>query len=362
MVTQKEVGKVVTARDLWENVTVIMTDAVGKNLHIEDDIASALNSNYKPLHLLCKAHTVEALDRSNIAVLGKLESKVKFREALESANPAIKSFLRGEKSVAVSAIKSIINFVSHDKSATSSNQADLFDPILERENQVKHISLYQERRFTKLGYSCASILDALPFICMVINETHLSNQHVDIVRMLLDSELLVSELNVLAYFTYKVSLPLLNAVEVASQEELCQIFPKLHQDLMNGSMETLSLYSVKYRHIDIKAPESDLEIELLKEMCLDAAKTIELQCGREYGFGSHSDAVPRATEIHKLSEEERKDLEKSNIIGEQELGGFDHRADVAKCRNHKFKAKSLRNDMVLHKSSLKALQKRFRRS
>ena len=312
---------------------VIMTDAVSKILHIEDDIASALNSNYKSLHLLCKAHTVEALDRSNIAVLGKLESKVKFREALESANPAIKSFLRGEKSVAVSAIKSIISFVSHDKSATSSNQADLFDHILERENKVKHISLYQDRRFTKFGYSCASILDTPPFIRMVINETHLSNQHVGIVRVLLDSDLLIAELNVFAYFTYKISLPLLNAVEIATHEDLCQIFPKLHQDLLNGSMETLSLYSVNYCHIDIKVPDSELEIELLTEMCHDAAKTIELQCGREYGFGCHSDAVPRATEIHKLSEEERKDLEKSNIIGERELGVFDHclTAVVAKC-------------------------------
>ena len=164
--------------------------------------------------------------------------------------------------------------------------------------------------------------------------------------MLLDSDLLITELNVLAYFTYKISLPLLNTVEIATHEDLCQIFPKLHQDLLNGSMETLSLYSVNYCHIYIKVPDSELEIELLKEMCHDAAKTIELQCGREYGLGCHSDAVPRATEIHKLSEEERKNLEKSNIIGV-----FDHRAVVAKCRNHKFKAKSLRNDMVLHKSS-----------
>ena len=81
--------------------------------------------------MLCKAHTVEALDRSNINVLAQLEHKLKFREALESINPAVKSFLRGEKSVAMSAIKTILNFVSHDKSSTSTNQADLFDYILQ---------------------------------------------------------------------------------------------------------------------------------------------------------------------------------------------------------------------------------------
>ena len=121
----------VTAKELWANVKIIMTDSVEKNLHIEEEIACQLNSDHVPLHTLCKAHMVEALDRSNIEVLGQLDKKVGFPEALESTNPAIKSFLRGEKAVAVSAIKSILKFVSHDKSATSSNQADLFDYILE---------------------------------------------------------------------------------------------------------------------------------------------------------------------------------------------------------------------------------------
>ena len=90
--------------------------------------------------------------------------------------------------MAVCGIKSILNLISHDKSASSTNQADLFDFILQRENQVKHISLYQERRFTKLGYSAASILDALPYLRMLLNESHLTNQHIEIVHMFLDSE------------------------------------------------------------------------------------------------------------------------------------------------------------------------------
>ena len=203
-------------------------------MHIEEEIACQLNSDHVPLHTLCKAHMVEALDRSNIEVLGQLDKKVGFREALESTNPAIKSFSRGEKAVAVSAIKSILKFVSHDKSATSSNQADLFDYILEREGKVKHLSLYQERRFTKLGYSCSSILDAILYIQMVVDETHLNNQHVEMVRMLLDSEL--------SYFTYKVSLPLLNVVEIGTQDDLCKIFPQLFEDLSKGCMDTITLY------------------------------------------------------------------------------------------------------------------------
>ena len=226
------------AKELWEKTTVIMTDSVERNLKIEDGIAVCLGSTYKPIHTLCKAHTIEALGRSNIAVLAKMEIQIKFHQALEAMNPGVKYFLRGEKSVATSAIKSILNFVSHDNSGTSTNQADLFNYVLQRENKIKHISLFQERRFTKLGYSCTSILDALPFIWMVLNETHLCNQHTGIVQMFLDSELLLTELSALAYFTYKVSFPLLYAIEISTQDDLCQIFPKLHKDLLNGSLET----------------------------------------------------------------------------------------------------------------------------
>ena len=273
----------------------MMTDSVEKNLKIENEIARELKSEHIPLHLLCKAHTVEALDRSNIDVLGELDKKVGFCDALVSMNPGIKSFLRGEKCVAVSAIKSILSFVSHDKSATSTNQADLFDYVLEREEKVKHLSLYRERRFTKLGYSCSSILDALPYIRMVLDETHLSNQHVEIVRMLLDSELLLSQLNCLSYFTYKISLPLLNFIEVGTQDDLSKILLNLFEDLSLGKMDTLDSYIVQYRHIKIEEPVSELEVKLLKDMCVHASKTIELQCGREYGFGQYTDI--RATQI-----------------------------------------------------------------
>ena len=118
--------------------------------------------------------------------------------------------------------------MSHDKSAASTNQAELFGYILCCEGKIKHLSLYQEHRFTKLGYSCTSILDALSYIQMVLNETHLSNQHTELVKMFLDSELLLTELSCLSYFTHKVSLPLLYAVEICNQDQLCELFPRLY--------------------------------------------------------------------------------------------------------------------------------------
>ena len=75
----------------------------------------------------------------------------------------------------------------YKKSAHSIKQADLFDHILQREQQVKHTAMYYEQQSIKLGYSAASILDSLPYLQMLLTESHLSNQHIEIVHMFLDS-------------------------------------------------------------------------------------------------------------------------------------------------------------------------------
>ena len=91
------------------------------------------------------------------------------------SNESLNPILCVEKCGTVCGIKSILNLISHDKSVSSINQANLSDFILHRENQVKYISLYQERRLTKLGYYAAFILDALPYLHMLLNESHLTN-------------------------------------------------------------------------------------------------------------------------------------------------------------------------------------------
>ena len=342
------------AKILWEKTTALMTDSVSKNLGIENGVAEYFGSTHLPYHLLCKSHTVEALDRCNLEVLSRLELKLEFRNKLIAMNPSVTSFLRGEKSVVVCGVKSILSLVSREKSASSTNQADLFDFIVEREKTVKHMALYKERRFTKLGYSCASVLNALPYLQMLLNETHLSNQHTDMVRMFLDNELFFVELKVLSYFTFKVTLPLLNAVEVSTQDELCEIFPKLYHDLAAGIMNTLDKFTVQHRHLVVEGPKTELENVLLSDMCTKAAETVELQCGREYGFGSRMNENKRATAIYQLTPAERKGLEKHNLVAERKLGVFDIRSNVAKFRNHKFKAQGIRNDLVLHNSSFKS--------
>ena len=171
----------VSAKMLWEKTTVIMSDSVSKNLKIGEEAAEILQFLYVPYHLLCKSHPVGEFDQSNLSVLASVENKLKFQEKLQTMNPPVKSFLRGKTSVVEVAIISILSLVSHDKSAHSTNQANLFDYIVQREGQVKHIAMYYEHTFPKLGYSAASILQSLPYLCMLLNESHLSNQHIEII-------------------------------------------------------------------------------------------------------------------------------------------------------------------------------------
>ena len=153
---------------------------------------------------------------------------------------------------------------SHDKSAASTNQAELFDYILDREGKIRHLSLHQS--ITKLGYSCTSILDAFPYIQMVLNGTHLSKQHTELVKMFLDSELLLTELSCLSYFTHKVSLPLLYTVEICNQDQLCELFPKLYKRFIGRSFATLKDYIVEYKHLIVEEPIAELEKQILKKM------------------------------------------------------------------------------------------------
>lgn len=56
--------------------------------------------------------------------------------------------------------------------------------------------------------------------------------------------------------------------------------------------------------------------------------------------------------MYKLPSDFRKKIEvTNNVVAECNLSIFDHKAKVAKSRNYRFKAKGIRNDLVLHQSS-----------
>ena len=74
-----------------------MTDAVTKNLSVEKGISQVLDTDYVPLHILCKSHTMEGLGRANIQVLSEIEVSINFPEKIEAMNLGIKRFTRGGK-------------------------------------------------------------------------------------------------------------------------------------------------------------------------------------------------------------------------------------------------------------------------
>ena len=346
----------VTAAQLWEKTTSFMTDSPTKNLHVGELVSEKLNTTHVPLSLLCKSHCVEALDRSNIAVLAQIEKQLGMREKLERINPALRSFFRGEKAIVVAGIKCLLNLVTHEKSASATNIADEFDHIVERENKVKHLTLYHERRFCKLGYVCAAINDAFPLLQMLLFETAQANLHIESSKLYLECEFFLTELSVLAYFTHKVSLPLLNCVEVCGQEELLTILPQLYLDLSEGNMNTLDKYTVTYKHVPVSTDLSNLELRILLFMCQHAAESLKLQCGREYGFADPGEEG-RATDLTKLTPEELFGLPTNNLVCERWLSIFGKRAVVGKFRNKNFQAKGIRADLVLHKANYSKAEK-----
>ena len=227
----------IQASNLWGKTDALMSDAVAKNLEIEKTVPNVLHSDHEPYHILCKSHTVEKLDKTNLFVLNKLERDIKLREKFESVNPALKPFFRGKDAIVEAGIHALLNLVIYDKSANSCSLADEFDFIVEREGKVKHMSLYHQRRFAKLGYSAASILNALPLLQMLLRESEKCNLLVQACRMYVQCEFFITELHVLAYFTHKVTLPLLHCVEVCDQLQLLSIFPKLYTDLTLSNMD-----------------------------------------------------------------------------------------------------------------------------
>ena len=274
---------VVTAQTLWSRVSNVMTDAASKNLGFEKEVSAALQTDHIPHHLLCKAHTVEALDISNLRVLSSLEKQVKLQQKIEAVDPSLRSFFRGRPAVVVAGIVALLKLVTHDKSAASTSLSDEFDLLCEAEGVVKHMVLYHERRFTKLGYSSASLVHALPLLRRLVAETGRKNLLVKACSLYLECEVFETEFRVLAYFTQMVTLPLLNLIQKCSQVDLIKILPRLHVDLARGNMDTLHQWNnIAYRHVPVEPPSTALDHEMLKRMCIDASQTVKLQCGREY--------------------------------------------------------------------------------
>ena len=111
----------------------IMTDSVSKNVQIGAEVAKILQSSYITYHFSCKSH---AFNYSNIHVLADIEKQRDFQNNSQTLNQVVQSFLCGSTIVVECATASVLSLVSHNKSANSTNLAELFEQILQREEQV----------------------------------------------------------------------------------------------------------------------------------------------------------------------------------------------------------------------------------
>ena len=353
----------VTAKHLWERTNNTMTDSVSKNLGIGKEIAKKLGSKHIPNSLICNAHVVEKFDATNLEVLADIENKVGLRKRLEAVNPSLRPFFRGQKAIVLAGIQAVLKLVTHDKSGNTVSLAEEFDDLLQRENLVKHMTLYKERRFTKLGYTAASILCALPQLRTLLHETWKNNLLVEACRLYVDCELFVAELHVLAVFTKQVTLPFLNAMEKLTQKQLVEMFPRLYKDLLEHKTDTLKDFLVVYHHIPVDDVKDGVEKKILDRMCEEAAKGFDLQRGKEYGFGETGMQRQReTTNIHTMAPEKMDEIVVvHNLSCERLLGTFGQRAVVAKFRNRKFTAQGIRDDVVLAKSDTTVIESTTRK-
>ena len=210
------------------------------------------------------------------------------------------------------------------------------------------MSLYKERRFTKLGYSAAAVLDCLPQFRKVLEETPTSNLLVQACKLYAENEYILAALKALGYFTYKITMPFLNCVEQCDQNSLLPILKKLYEDLNDGKMNTLDKYSVPWTHIQTEKlePVSPLDLALLQNMCKEAAAGVHLQCSREY-WEEDDQCKVRATQLHKLTPEERACLPTENLKCERYLSRFGGLASLSAAKSNRFyKAKRIRDDMM----------------
>ena len=131
-------------------------------------------------------------------MLSNIEVQLQLRERLECVNPSLKPFFCGKKAAIVLAgIAAITKLISHEKSnnTVTHHQLDEFDRMLEQEGLTKLISLYKERQFTKLGYSAASVLQALPQITKLLMETGKSNLLIEACKLYVNCELFITEVH-----------------------------------------------------------------------------------------------------------------------------------------------------------------------
>ena len=130
-----------------------------------------------------------------------------------------------------------------------------------------------------------------------------------------------------------------------SHNKLLEIFRKLFQDLKNGKMDTLSDYLAciyQISNITNRSPSSEGHVWDCQNLyCSNVDGNMDL--GKKFVHRSVLRSfICRARKIWQFSQQ--------IIYQENKCSVFDGKATATKCQNKLFKAKLIRNDMILHQS------------
>ena len=165
-----------------------------------------MGSDHIPPHYLCNVHTSEKFDEALLSVVTSVEKEISLREKMESLNPQLKAFYRGRKSIVECSFVALCKLITPDTSAKSTSLCDDFDIIIELEGRAKLASMYQERRFTKLGTTAACVVKSIDLYNKLLEQTSNRDLLVKACQLYLNCEIILSAFKFLAYFTYKTGI------------------------------------------------------------------------------------------------------------------------------------------------------------
>ena len=186
----------------WQLIRTVQQPACGVVIvEVEKGLAEVLHSNHVPHHLLCKSHTCEQLDSDILSPL--TENKIGLKKLIISQEPSLKSFLGNAKCVTEVALVALLKLVSRDSDGKTVSLRDQFDLALECDGIHKSLSLYKEKRFTKLGYLAGAVFDCLPYFRKILVETPLNNLLVRACRIYVDNKFIAAGLKALAILHLK---------------------------------------------------------------------------------------------------------------------------------------------------------------
>ena len=148
-------------------------------------------------------------------------------------------------------------------------------------------SEFKERCFGLLGYTAAAVLYHMDKFKNFLQNHRSNNLLIQACGLYINTDFIIVELQCLAWFTRKVTMPFLDMCEIKKHSELLIILPQLKNDLEEVKLTTLSEYEVDYS-FDVHQPQSPLRKNMVAEFYKKESIDLTTQRGREYGFAVRS--------------------------------------------------------------------------